>query len=88
MTDSELEKAKKRYTTIHAWDMVADLSQNIENAGTKVFLKTVREKVGTHSFDTKPDLNKFEPLFSDIVLSEECKKQWIHIKDYYKKYKL
>jgi len=84
----DLEQSKLSYLSIHAWDMVSELSGSIESSGIKSFSVTSRESIGSHSFEVAPDLNKFKSLLSEITLDEKSEKQYTLLKEFYKKYKL
>ncbi len=84
----DLEKSKASYLNIHAWDMVSELSGNIERAGNERFSVTSREAMGTHSFEVAPDLKKFNELVSGVELDEVSQNQFETLKNYYAKYQL
>lgn len=84
----DLEESKACYLNIHAWDMVSELSGNIEHAGTERFSVIFREAIGTHSFEIAPDLERFNELISDLKLDEASQNQYEAINSYYTKYKL
>ncbi|WP_296060759.1 hypothetical protein [uncultured Amphritea sp.] len=84
----DLENSKSSYLNIHAWDMVSELSGNIERSGNEKFSVTSREAMDTHSFEVAPDINKFNELVSGLELNEVSKRQYEALKSYYAKYKL
>jgi len=84
----DLENSKSSYLNIHAWDMVSELSGNIERSGNEKFSITSSEAMGTHSFEVAPDINKFNELVSGLELNEVSKRQYEALKSYYAKYKL
>ena len=84
----DLEKSKASYLNIHAWDMVSELSGNIERAGNERFSVTSHETMGSHNFEVAPDLRKFNKLLSSVVLDEVSQNQYEALKDYYAKYQL
>lgn len=88
LVGDDLEKSKSSYLNIHAWDMVSELSVDIERLGEKAFSKTSRESIGSHSFEQAPDLTKFEKLVESFDLDEKCKKHLKDLREYYAKYKL
>ncbi|MDP5136515.1 hypothetical protein ORJ04_11210 [Rheinheimera baltica] len=84
----DLEKSKSTYLNIHAWDMVSELSGNIERGGNDRFSILSRETIGTHNFDTAPDLVKFQHLVDGLDLDAKSKSQYNALLEYYAKYKL
>jgi hypothetical protein len=84
----DLEKSKSSYLNIHAWDMVSELSGNIERAGNERFSVTSREAMGTNNFEVAPELKKFNQLVSGLELDEVSQKQYEALKKYYAKYQL
>lgn len=88
LNDETLEEAKLKYTCIHAWDMVKELSDNIEVSGEKEFSRIVSEKIGSYSFVAPPKLSDFKNLLSNISLDEMCQEQLKKVESYYLKYKL
>ena len=88
LTSPDLEKAKTRYLNIHAWDMISELSGNIERSGVTKFSITSRDALNVPSFDKAPDIMKFHALVAEIDLNEECQEQLSVLDNYYDKYKL
>ncbi|MCZ2808750.1 MAG: hypothetical protein O2V44_05295 [Candidatus Bathyarchaeota archaeon] len=84
----DLEKSKYGYLNIHAWDMVREISREIEKSGEQKFYTTSREVMGPHSFEVAPNLEKFEELVSGIELNEQCAGHYENVKNYYAKYQL
>lgn len=84
----DLENAKTQYLNIHAWDMISELSGNLERAGNDRFSVNSREVLGTHNFSSPPDLKKFKLLLNGLELNETTKQQLEVIEEYYIKYKL
>ena len=84
----DLVKFNNNYLNIHAWDMVTELSGNIEQSDNKGFSMKSREVMGDPSFDITPDFNKFKELVSEIDLDDRSKKQYEILEKYYSKYKL
>ncbi|WP_166368366.1 hypothetical protein [Psychromonas sp. SA13A] len=88
LKDETLDEAKRKYIRINAWDMVKELSGNIERAGEDEFSIIASKKIGNHSFESAPNLVEFKQLLHNINLNEACKKQLNQIENYYSKYEL
>lgn len=88
LKSDDLEISKSEYLNIHAWDMVYELSSEIEKCSVPNFLQISRDTLGVHNFKKAPDIKKFHALLSDLKLNEENKKQLQLLNNYYDKYKL
>lgn len=84
----ELEKVKSTYLNINAWDMVLELSNDIEQAGNEGFSATAQKTLGTQRYEVAPNLDLFSKLVADIQLPPSCQQQYGFLKSYYSKYKL
>jgi hypothetical protein len=88
LNDAELVKFSNRYLNINAWDMIDELSENIERSGVKSFSVTSRKEIGINSFDVAPNLHKFKELLKDVELDENSKIKFAKLQKYYKNNKL
>jgi hypothetical protein len=79
----ELERSKKEYLNIHAWDMITELARNIERAGMENFSITVNDALGRRGFEIRPSLEKLIDTIGHADLNEECSKQLSMLKAYY-----
>ncbi|MGB5965588.1 MAG: hypothetical protein WBF77_04805 [Sulfurimonadaceae bacterium] len=88
LKSDDLEISKSEYLNIHAWDMISELSSNIERSGIEKFSITTRDTLNICNFEKAPDIKKFHELLSNLKLNKENTKLLQLLNDYYDKYKL
>ncbi len=81
-----IEISKSHYLNIHAWDMINDLSRDIETNGEEGFFDIVKKTIGERSYDKLPNLKRFLDLASKIDLNESQDAKLKILEGYYKKY--
>ena len=88
LQDKNLEKAKLTYLNAHAWEMVKNLSHEIDQSSDKIFSEDLDEIIGKRSYDKTPNIESLLILLKDRKLSVESQNNLIKIKDFYNKYNL
>ena len=80
LVDERLDKLRKEYIIISAWDMVKEIISDLNGNYKKI--------LGDSSFDSKPNFNDLFEYVSQIEVSTEVVQKIDSLKDFIKKYSL
>ena len=88
LDDSQIEKSKRSYIVIHAWDMVYEIIDDVRSLESKENYEHLRTSVGQINFETPPNIDSFIAKIGNLKLSEKDKFKLEKLREFKLKYEL